>query len=296
MAEHRQRLLVLAPDAGLAEALRRSAELDGVVIDRADGEADALHRLRRRAYEVVVTSASTSVSDDIAFLEEVRDLRPGVSLIALAPGATPEEIIASLRKQVFAALGPPHDPNEVARLARQALEAVDWRNGIQVLSATRDWISLRLSCRLLNAERLLLFFNEFRGDVPGEDRDAVMVAFREILMNAIEHGAGLDPDKVVEISGVRTARTLVYYVRDPGEGFRLQGMGHSAAGDPDHDPLTLQQERARQGLRPGGFGILLAKKVVDELIYSERGNEVILIKHTIRAKETAEAGSDAPEA
>ena len=32
------------------------------------------------------------------------------------------------------------------------------------------------------------------------------------------------------------------------------------------------------GLRPGGFGILVSKQVVDELFYSERGNEVVLIK------------------
>jgi anti-sigma regulatory factor (Ser/Thr protein kinase) len=34
------------------------------------------------------------------------------------------------------------------------------------------------------------------------------------------------------------------------------------------------------GMRPGGFGILLAQGVVDELIYSETGNEVLMIKHT----------------
>jgi hypothetical protein len=33
-------------------------------------------------------------------------------------------------------------------------------------------------------------------------------------------------------------------------------------------------------MRPGGFGILTAKGIVDELIYSEVGNEVLLIKHT----------------
>ena len=37
--------------------------------------------------------------------------------------------------------------------------------------------------------------------------------------------------------------------------------------------------REAQGLRPGGFGLLLAKKLVDELIYSEEGNEVLLVKY-----------------
>jgi len=32
-------------------------------------------------------------------------------------------------------------------------------------------------------------------------------------------------------------------------------------------------------LRPGGFGMLLAKKLVDDLIYNEKGNEVVLVKY-----------------
>ena len=32
-------------------------------------------------------------------------------------------------------------------------------------------------------------------------------------------------------------------------------------------------------MRPGGYGILLAQKLVDELIYNEDGNEVLLVKY-----------------
>jgi anti-sigma regulatory factor (Ser/Thr protein kinase) len=37
--------------------------------------------------------------------------------------------------------------------------------------------------------------------------------------------------------------------------------------------------REEQGLRSGGFGILLAMKLVDELIYDEKGNDVVLVKY-----------------
>ena len=29
----------------------------------------------------------------------------------------------------------------------------------------------------------------------------------------------------------------------------------------------------------GGFGMLMTKKLVDEVIYNQKGNEVILVKH-----------------
>ena len=37
--------------------------------------------------------------------------------------------------------------------------------------------------------------------------------------------------------------------------------------------------RNLQGLRPGGFGILIARNMVDEMIYNGRHNEVVLIKY-----------------
>jgi anti-sigma regulatory factor (Ser/Thr protein kinase) len=95
----------------------------------------------------------------------------------------------------------------------------------------------------------------------------------------MEHGGAFNRHKVVEVSAVRTERTVVFYVRDPGIGFRRDGLAH-AAGDESADAAGHLKRRAEMGMRPGGFGILLAQGVVDELIYSEAGNEVLLIKHT----------------
>jgi hypothetical protein len=37
--------------------------------------------------------------------------------------------------------------------------------------------------------------------------------------------------------------------------------------------------REQQGLRPGGFGILMVRAKVDELIYNEQQNEVMFVKY-----------------
>ena len=39
------------------------------------------------------------------------------------------------------------------------------------------------------------------------------------------------------------------------------------------------KERERKGLRPGGFGILMVRAMVDELIYNEAQNEVVFVKY-----------------
>lgn len=273
------RLLLVSPEKAMREALVGSPLLSLHQVDVADGALVALRRLRRQGYDVVVTSPATSLEEDVAFVEEARQARPGVRAIALAPASTPEEVIAALRASVFACFTAPFDPSEVADMTARALEASDWKDGIRVVSATGDWVSLRVNCRLLTAERLVTFLEELSKDLPEDDRDALLLAFREILVNAMEHGGHFDPDQVVEVSAVRTARTIVYYVRDPGAGFDREHLGHAAVANPADDPIAHAIAREQKGLRPGGFGLLLARKVVDELIYSERGNEVLLIKY-----------------
>ena len=44
-----------------------------------------------------------------------------------------------------------------------------------------------------------------------------------------------------------------------------------------HVSTTMDSAPEEPG--PGGFGMLIARHVADELVYNEHGNEVILIKH-----------------
>ena len=276
-----RRILVLGRDPNVLGWLRDAALGTQCVMEQCDGSAEALRRLRRRAFDVVLTSPRATVDGNLALLREMRRIRPGIKAIVLAPAATPDDVIAALRANAFAYFSPPFDGAEVTRMLAQALEADDWQNDVEVLSARRDWITLRVSCRRLTAERLVHFMDSLRSDLPDQQRDELILAFREMLMNAMEHGAGFDPEKVVEVQAVRTARAIVFHFRDPGAGFSIKELPHAAVSSPEEDPLAHVEYREARGMRPGGFGILLARKLVNELIYNERGNEVVLIKHML---------------
>jgi anti-sigma regulatory factor (Ser/Thr protein kinase) len=91
----------------------------------------------------------------------------------------------------------------------------------------------------------------------------------------------MDPDKVIQVTAARTKRAIVYHFRDPGHGFdHATELPHAATSNPPDQPLAHIEYRAEHGFRPGGFGILIAKKLVDEMTYNGPGNEVILIKYT----------------
>ena len=136
----------------------------------------------------------------------------------------------------------------------------------------------------------MTFERELSARLPEQRRRELMQAFREILLNAIEHGAAFNPEQTVEVMAIRTARAFVFFVRDPGSGFRVEGLRHAAIANPPDNPVAHVLEREKAGMRPGGYGLLMAKGTVDELIFNETGNEVLLIKYLEPAR--GRAGND----
>ncbi|HEX3966769.1 MAG TPA: ATP-binding protein [Edaphobacter sp.] len=247
-------------------------------IEYAAGHADALQRLRIRSFGVVITSADTAIAEALALLEEMRTVRPALKFIVLAPHSTPDEVIAALRARVFACFTPPFDSHEIANLATRAASDNQSRDDIEILSARPGWVSLRVNSRLITAERLMSFAKELSAQLPEDAKQDILQALREILINAMEHGAAFNPEQVVEVTAIRTARAMVFRVRDPGAGFRQESITH-AASPSSTDTTAHIPQREEEGMRAGGYGLLLAAGTVDELIYNEIGNEAVLIKY-----------------
>jgi anti-sigma regulatory factor (Ser/Thr protein kinase)/DNA-binding NarL/FixJ family response regulator len=273
------RLLLIGYDPALAGALSASHHLKGHEVETCRGPFEAVQRLRARAIDVVLTDPSTDADDDLALVEELRKIRPGVKAIVLAKAFSSDEVIQALRAQVFACFTRPLDYEEVADMSRAALEVQDPLNGIELVSGLNYWVTLRVACSLITADRLTRFMTEYRSDLPSSERDLLMTAFREMLLNAMEHGAGFDPEKVIEVTAARTKRAIVYHFRDPGDGFDRDDLSHAATTQDPADVIAAAISREDTGRRPGGFGMLIVRQIVDELVYNERGNEVLMIKY-----------------
>jgi len=282
------RVLVIESDDPVSRAIGNALAGWNFPMEYAAGDAEALNKLRMKSFGVVVTCAESTVEEDLALLSEMRSIRPGVKFVVLARHSTPDEVIAAIRAKVFACFTPPFDAEEIADMACSAASDSEWRDDIQVLSARPGWVSVRVNCRLLTAERVINFTKELSSKLPEDARTEVLQAFREILLNAMEHGAAFNPEQVVEITAMRTARSVAIFVRDPGAGFKRESLTHAAIANPE-DPAAHIAEREAAGMRPGGFGMLLAAGTVDELIYNEIGNEALLIKYVDPVQPSAEA-------
>lgn len=151
---------------------------------------------------------------------------------------------------------------------------------IQVKSSAPGWICLHIAPELRLKDRVIGFFrSQMLKDLSADLSEQLITAMDELLGNALEHGCNTDPKLGVELSYICTARAILIHLRDAGPGFSLDCLEHAAVNNPPEDPLRHTNFRSAMGLRPGGFGIMLVKKLADELVYNETGNEVLFIKY-----------------
>jgi anti-sigma regulatory factor (Ser/Thr protein kinase)/ActR/RegA family two-component response regulator len=256
---------------------------------------EAVARLRARPFDLVMLE-SASAERAIQQVRALRSVRGDAKVIVVSGDSAPDAALAAMREHAFAYFRSPFEPDEVERVIARALGMPDWQDGIEVISARPEWISLRLRCRRFTADRVLGFLAEMHLDLTAEDRESLGTAVREMLLNAIEHGGGLDPRQRVQVSRIRAADLILYHLVDPGSGFSFEALPHAAVSNPPDDPAAHVRHRLEHALRPGGFGILVTRNLVDELIYNECGNEVLLIKHLARAVPAPEPAASPPGA
>jgi anti-sigma regulatory factor (Ser/Thr protein kinase)/CheY-like chemotaxis protein len=265
----------VASGGDVDELLTSVLSADGWSIQHAADNHHALALAATEPFDLIITGRKTLGSEDVEVLRRIRSVRPHVRLIILTDKFTPGDVISAMREGAFSYFSAPFQAAELAEMVQAAMASPCWDDGIEVLSATPAWVRLAARCDIPTANRLVQFLRGVRDpDVP----EGIVFAFKEILMNAIEYGGNFDPSEHVEISFLRARRAVACRVKDPGRGFSVEELRHAAVSSPD-DLFSHVAVREAQGLRPGGFGLLLAQKLVDEVIYSEQGNEVLLIKY-----------------
>jgi len=273
------RLLIVDDDPSIHELVQAMLAGTGWESQSASSGEAALAELETQSYDALLADILMPGMDGLALLGQLRLRYPAVPVVMMTVKNTPEHVLGSLRREAAAYIGKPFSRDALLSAVQNALSSPVGDDEIKILSDKPNWISLQIRCRIATADRLTQFVRELPSDLKPDQREQIATAFRELLMNAVEHGGHLDAEKTVDLSYIRTARTIVYYIRDPGEGFSLDALAHAAVANTDEEPFRHVELRRQMGIRPGGFGLLMTKSFADELIYSAKGNEVILIKY-----------------
>jgi DNA-binding response OmpR family regulator len=272
-------ILVTDDDVTTREMLRGILKKAGHTVNTASDGIAALRLIRKKRFDLVLLDIWMPKMTGLGLLGSLQGESDIPKIIVMTSDQTSETLMKALRGRVYQFLLKPFDAETILSTVENALSTSPTLPPIEVLSANRHWVELLVPCERSVVNRVQSFLARLETDLPTEVLEKVGYAFRELLNNAIEWGGHLDPNLKVRISYIRTKRMLMYRLDDPGPGFKLEELKHAAINNPDDDPMAHMQHREEKGLRPGGLGLMLTHQLVDELVYNEDRNQVVLIKY-----------------
>jgi len=275
----RKRVLVVDDDRALNHVLVEMLAASGFEAKGAGDGVAAIQRLERGKFDLVLLDIGLPKMSGLEVLKQIRERHFSPRVVVMTADDTPDTILRVVKDQAYQYIAKPAAPKTIVEIVGDALARESEVLPIEVISATQDWVELLVPCQIEIADRIQSFLGQLHANLSEEIRDSVGHAFRELLMNAIEWGGRFDPKRKVRIAYIRSRRMLLYRIQDPGPGFNPENLLHAAvANDPDK-PYAHLEVREQKNLRPGGFGLLMTRAMVDELIYNEAHNEVIFVKY-----------------
>ena len=272
------RILVVEDDRPTRYLLSKVLRAEGFLVATAQDGMQGLKQLRKKDFDLVLLDIWMPRMNGLELLAHMRAEGKRSKAVVMTSDNTPETLLRAVREQAYQYVSKPVNPKEVVRVVREALTASS-APPIEVLSARPDWVELLVPCEMGAAERIEGFMARLDADLSDEIRGSIGQVFHEMLINAIEWGGQLDPNRKVRISYLHARRMLLYRIADPGPGFKIEELDHAAVSYAPDQLLEHVEVRREKGLRPGGFGILMARAMVDELIYNEAHNEVVFVKY-----------------
>jgi DNA-binding response OmpR family regulator len=277
-------ILVIDDDPELHDLIDFALKREGYEVINARDAFEGLDAIEKHPVDLVLLDVMMPKMDGLEMLSRLRVYNKDLRVVIMSALSTPEAAISAMRDQASDFLAKPFDVNQLLSVVENAFRLEPEKINIEVLSARPEWIELRVPCDRAAVEPLERLMSQLKTDLPRITRESVTYAFREMLMNAIEHGGKNDPTQYVEVGYLRSPRMILYRIKDPGDGFSIESLFNpsgpiAAFLNPEGDPMLHERAREEEGIRPGGFGILIARDMVDEMIYNERHNEVVLIKY-----------------
>ncbi len=284
-----RKALIVADDADTSHLLEIALEREGFesVVVAAGRDAPSWARLHRP--ELVILDATLPDLDGHAVVEQFKlhretNLIPVILLTErdVRAGGAAGLLVAADQYVVR--------PFTVEQLRRSVSAALARRDDLR-RSGARGEVRFQVESDTSHLDRLSHLLGallQSSGLAPAQARQVIM-AVREIGVNAIEWGHARQRERLVDVVYRTDAEKVSVVIRDTGPGFDPANLPHAARAD---DPVSHLVVRESLGLRQGGFGLLVARGLVDELHFNDTGNEVRLVKRFPQQPEFS-VGADA---
>jgi DNA-binding response OmpR family regulator len=271
-----RKILVVEDDSDLCSLLCDLLNTEGYQTESSSDGLEAVQRVSRECPDAIVLDVMIPGLNGFDVCEKLKFSRQTnrIPILMLTALDGHEARDRGLRVGADRYLTKPFEPDA---LLHEIRDTIEHRRKLESENV-RTAVELQMQSDSRLREQLNDLLSElFRfTPLPEEELGRIRYAALEMVQNAIEWGNHRDKNRTVRISYEVTDEMVKFVITDEGQGFDRESLPHAAS---DDDPIGHMEVRQKMGLREGGFGIMIARGMVDEVKYNAAGNEVTLIKY-----------------
>jgi len=271
-----ERILVVEDDRDLCGLLSTLLDVEGYKTATACDGSDAVERVLSERPDAVVLDVMLPNRSGFEICRELKFRRDTnlIPIVMLTAMQGKDSETSGLRVGANRYVTKPFEPDEFLKAIRRAL---DHRRELEQ-HRTHTSIEIQLNSDQRNREQLNDLLSELFLLTPLTEEEVGRIRYGalEMIENAMEWGNRRQKELLVTIAYEVTDEYLKFVITDQGQGFNPNSLAHAAK---EEDPCAHMCVREKLGLRDGGFGLMIAKGMMDEVRYNERGNQVTLVKH-----------------
>ncbi len=139
------KILVVDDEPAVYEIIKAALASEGHVPRYAPNGQDGLTLLAEERVDLVIVDLTIPAMNGLELLDQLRRMQRNLRLLIMTEHPAPEAVIGALRKRVCDFLAKPFTAEELRAAVRNALAGYPV-NAIEVVSASPEWVELRLLC------------------------------------------------------------------------------------------------------------------------------------------------------
>jgi DNA-binding response OmpR family regulator len=280
-------VLIVEDEPDMSEILARFVRSRGDRVEQVARGEDVMPAVRRHRPDLILLDLMLPDIHGFTLCERLKKDRE-TNLIPVLMVTALGDVADQVQGVRVGANGYVTKPFEAAALFRAMDQALAWRNE-HLEHGTEGEIHFQCRGEVGFLHDINDLLTDLYRNTPLDERQVkdLRQAVVEMGTNAIEWGHGKNAELPLQITYRIEPSQVTLVIRDQGPGFDPGRLPHAAS---DDNPIGHLDVRNELGLREGGFGIMLARGLVDDFKYNDRGNEVTLIKRFNAAARPASPG------
>ncbi len=275
-APAKSRILVADDESCMLELLHDLFTSNGYDVETACDGMQAGKILLEREIDLVVTDLIMPGVNGMDLIKNIRFLHPECRIILITGYPKDADIVQCLLHNVSRYIRKPFQLETVLQQVVEVLGEKDPQPFQRVENRVGGWLEMDLNTTEDALIRAHHFVEHYILEyvAPPETAKRLAWSFYEMVRNAMEWGNQLNESTVVRVGCLALSDRVLFKIQDQGKGFDV-GMAFKQV----EDPLLRQELRSKAGKRPGGYGIEITRKYMDDLFYNEKGNCLVMTKY-----------------